>query len=73
LALARLGREEWKARTNAAGAENDTAGRDAITGAERVAAEIRSLAAAPVSWARPEKRFAILFESVLFQKQLLAA
>ena len=59
MALARLGREEWKARANAAGAENDTAGQDAITGAERVAEEIRSLAAAPVSWARPEKRLAI--------------
>jgi len=65
LALARLGWEEWKARTNAAWGEKDTAGRDVNTGAERVAAEIRSLATAPVSWARPEKRLAIFaFEKI---------
>ena len=64
LALSRVGREEWKARPSAAWAGKDTAGREASTGARRVAAEIRSEAA--VSWAMPEKRRAILLVSANF-------
>ena len=58
MALVKLGREEWKARPSAAWAGKDTACREANTGAT----EIRSEAAALVSWERPEKRLAIMVD-----------